>query len=134
MTNGDDRKTPQGPGPPEAHSGRTRRGAQAGAAGQALRLRVQAKQPERYRQVRPLPRAGNQDGEAWKGAIRLILKIFVVNLKKWFKRLGVKTVIPKTLESCRLLSAGYPAELSQAFTGWQRHVFFFAWGRGRREG
>jgi hypothetical protein len=54
---------------------------------------VQAEQPERYRQVRPLPRAGRQDGEAWKGAIGLILKIFVANLKKWCKRLGVRMVI-----------------------------------------
>jgi hypothetical protein len=51
--------------------------AEGRGAGQALRLRVQAEQPERYRQVRPLPRAGNQDGEAWKGAIGLIFKIFV---------------------------------------------------------
>jgi hypothetical protein len=80
VTNGNDSTPFSGPGPPEAHSGRTRRGAQAAAAGQALRLRVQAEQPERYRQVLPLPRAGRQDGEAWKGAIGLILKNFLAIL------------------------------------------------------
>jgi len=82
VTNGDDRTAFEGAGPPEAHPGRTRRGAQATPAGQALRLRVQAEQHEHNWTVRPLPRPGRQGREAWSGTIGLILKIFLANLKK----------------------------------------------------